>query len=92
MDELRCECPTYGQDSAYVRLFGVEPEEEKALDHPEGACPGDHDLALYQRSDEQLWLCSMCCLIGDVRISRNTRVEDEMSALEKLNTMLTSST
>lgn len=72
MDEITCECPTYGTDAALVRAFGIEPEEEKALDHPEGACPGDYDLTLYRRGDKELWLCSMCCLFGDVRISINS--------------------
>lgn len=65
----KCQCPE--QAMATVPASWYEPQELKAREHTPNKCPGDYEVWLYQRDEEQLWLCSCCCLHGDKLIRRD---------------------
>ncbi len=68
-EKPHCQCPERGVRSAAADAFGYESEEEKAREHEPNECQGDYELALYQRGESQLWLCSCCTFFGDVQLT-----------------------
>lgn len=62
----KCECPFNSTGAARIEEY--LPEELKARIHAPNDCLGDYDMRLYRRGKEQLWLCSCCCLWGDIEI------------------------
>lgn len=63
--EPRCQCPTRGQVSDAM-LSRYAPEEKAGMNHEPGKCKGTYDLRQYRRGSSFLWLCSCCCLPGDI--------------------------
>lgn len=66
MKHIRCECPFNSVGLMPEDMYA--PEELNARVHKAHKCPGTNDLALYRRGDRTLWLCSCCCMPGDVRL------------------------
>ena len=64
----RCECPDRGSVSDLMKRMWYSKAEYSGLNHEPNQCYCTNELALYQRGDKKLWLCSCCYRIGDERI------------------------
>lgn len=68
---IKCECPETG-----VLRFGMESlyDEETELPfvkHEPNQCKCTNNLKQYIRKGKKLWLCSCCCLSGDIEVTNS---------------------
>lgn len=61
----KCECPERG--SATDKSM-YSPEEYSGMFHEPNECKGTNEITLNKRNDKELWLCSCCTLLGDIRL------------------------
>lgn len=62
---MKCECPETGMASEEDIDLYVE-EEYKGMSHLPNECLGDYQMGFWVRDGKTLWLCSCCCLSGDI--------------------------
>ena len=75
LTQPKCQCPTKSTNDYLATMIGYARQELKARGHEPNACPGDYQVQLYQRGDQQLWLCSACWLPGDTPIAAEKKEE-----------------
>lgn len=66
MKNKKCECPNEAKSKLGRSWFRAE--EYKAMSHKAGKCPGDFELATYNRDDNTSIIQVGCHLPGDVKL------------------------
>jgi len=69
MSNKYCQCPHIGEVEE-ERLHEYDAVTERPfVNHEPGQCKCTNQLMLYRRGKENLMLCSICCILGDIPIS-----------------------
>ena len=64
----KCECPKKENIFPSSLSQYSEKELEGGINHEPNKCEGTNKVRQYSRGGKKMWLCSRCCLLGDVEI------------------------
>ena len=77
MKEPTCECPYKVRVEKWLETLYSE-EEKSGMNHEPNKCKGTNNLKQYIRNGKRLWLCSCCCLFGDVEAVDSQSIKKEI--------------
>jgi len=64
----RCECDTEGVLREGMACQFHPTKELPFVNHKPNKCECKNDLKQYIRRGKKIWLCSNCCMFGDVEV------------------------
>ncbi len=65
----KCQCDCVGEVSEDRLHLYDEITERPYVNHAPGECACTNKIDLYRRNGKAIWLCSICNLIGDLKIT-----------------------
>ena len=68
LTKTKCECPEKERIVPSRLDQYLEEELKGGVNHEPNECKGANNIKWYDRNGKKLWLCSRCCLLGDVEL------------------------
>lgn len=66
---MKCQCEHEGLLGAPAHMY--DPIKELPfVNHAPGECKCTNDLRQYRRNENSVFLCSICCMLGDEEITQ----------------------